>query len=178
MLMPLRLLLSLFCLFTSVGAAEPSLGPAIEGFGPTYPIEDRDVALDDGFVFRAVFDIEHDGDDAGALNPKLVSVARYLNMHARNGVPMANMELAVVVHGGAVKNILDDEAYRSRYRIDNPNLELVSKLHAAGVRFYVCGQSLAFGNVAKSELASPAEVALSAMTMLTVLQSEGYALLP
>jgi intracellular sulfur oxidation DsrE/DsrF family protein len=167
MLMPLRLLLSLFCLFTSVGAAEPSLGPAIEGFGPTYPIEDRDVALDDGFVFRAVFDIE-----------QLVSVARYLNMHARNGVPMANMELAVVVHGGAVKNILDDEAYRSRYRIDNPNLELVSKLHAAGVRFYVCGQSLAFGNVAKSELASPAEVALSAMTMLTVLQSEGYALLP
>jgi intracellular sulfur oxidation DsrE/DsrF family protein len=62
--------------------------------------------------------------------------------------------------------------------VDNPNLELVEKLHAAGVRFYVCGQSLAFGKIARSELASPVEVALSAMTMLTVLQSEGYALLP
>jgi intracellular sulfur oxidation DsrE/DsrF family protein len=88
------------------------------------------------------------------------------------------MQLAVVVHGAAVRNILDHDAYRSRFRIDNPNLDLVEKLHAAGVRIYVCGQSLAFGGVARSDLASPVEVALSAMTMLTALQSKGYALLP
>jgi intracellular sulfur oxidation DsrE/DsrF family protein len=88
------------------------------------------------------------------------------------------MQLAVVVHGASVRNILNNEAYRSRYRVDNPNLELVTRLHSAGVRIYVCGQSLAFGNVAKGELASPVEVALSAMTMLTVLQTEGYAVLP
>ena len=52
------------------------------------------------------------------------------------------------------------------------------RLHDAGVRFYVCGQSMTFGDVDKSELASQAEVALSAMTMLTVLQNNGYALLP
>jgi len=54
----------------------------------------------------------------------------------------------------------------------------VMALHRAGVEFYVCGQSMAFGSVEKSELASPAKVALSAMTMLSVLQSNGYALLP
>jgi hypothetical protein len=37
---------------------------------------------------------------------------------------------------------------------------------------------MTFGGVEKSELASLAEVALSAMTMLTVLQNDGYALLP
>jgi len=37
---------------------------------------------------------------------------------------------------------------------------------------------MAFGGVDKDELASPAKVGLSTMTMLTVLQSEGYALLP
>lgn len=51
------------------------------------------------------------------------------------------------------------------------------KLHDAGVKFYICGQSMAFGGVDKSELASPVKVALSVMTMLTVLQAEGYALL-
>jgi intracellular sulfur oxidation DsrE/DsrF family protein len=159
-------------------ADEPSLGPIIEGYGPTYPIADSDVPLEEGFGYRAVFDIARYGDDPEELNPQLVSVARFLNMHARNGVPVENMQLAIVVHGAAVRNILDHDAYRSRFRIDNPNLELVEKLHAAGVRIYVCGQSLAFGGVAKNDLASPVEVALSAMTMLTVLQSKGYALLP
>jgi len=88
------------------------------------------------------------------------------------------MDLAVVLHGPAVKNVLSHEAYRSRYDRINPNLELLTRLHDAGVRFYVCGQSMVFGGVEKGELASQADVALSAMTMLTVLQNDGYALLP
>lgn len=162
----------------SLFAAEPSFGPAIKHYGPTYPIADRDVPLEEGFVYRAVFDVASYSEDVKAMNTRLVSVARFLNMHARNSVPVANMDLAVVVHGAAVKNLLNNEAYRARYKVDNPNLELVMNLHEAGVRFFVCGQSLAFGGVDRDELASPVKVALSAMTMLTVLQSEGYALLP
>ena len=159
-------------------ADEPMLGPAIEGYGPTYPIDDRDVPLEEGVVYRAVFDAASYSDDLGTLNSRLVSVARFLNMHVRNDTPVENMDLAVVLHGAAVKNVFSHEAYRSRYNRDNPNLELVTRLHDAGVRFYVCGQSMTFGDVEKSELASQAEVALSAMTMLTVLQNNGYALLP
>ena len=159
-------------------ANEPMLGPAIEGYGPTYPIDDRDVPLEEGAVYRAVFDAASYSDDLDTLNSRLVSVARFLNMHVRNDTPIENMDLAVVLHGAAVKNVISHEAYRSRYDRDNPNLELVNRLHDAGVRFYVCGQSMTFGGVQKSELASQAEVALSAMTMLTVLQNDGYALLP
>ncbi|MDH5621528.1 MAG: hypothetical protein OEY74_05545 [Gammaproteobacteria bacterium] len=36
---------------------------------------------------------------------------------------------------------------------------------------------MAFAGIEKSELTGTAKVALSAMTMLTVLQSDGYALL-
>lgn len=39
-------------------------------------------------------------------------------------------------------------------------------------------RSMGFSGISKSELASPVKVALSAMTMMTVLQSEGYALIP
>lgn len=159
-------------------ADEPSLGPVIEGYGPTYPINDRDVALEEGAVYKAVFDVAGYSDDVASVNYRLVSVARYLNMHARNGVAVENMDLAVVVHGAAVKNMMTNDAYQARYGIDNPNLELLIKLHTAGVRIYVCGQSMSFGGVEKSELAGPAEVALSAMTMMTVLQKPGYALLP
>jgi intracellular sulfur oxidation DsrE/DsrF family protein len=159
-------------------ADEPMLGPAIEGYGPTYPIADRDVALQDGAVYRAVFDVLSYSDDVSETSSRLVSVARFMNMHARNGTPVENMNLAVVIHGAAVKTVMNHAAYRERYGIDNPNLELVEKLSAAGVALYICGQSLAFGGVDKSELAGPVQVGLSAMTMLTVLQNDGYALLP
>lgn len=173
----LLILVAIMC-STHALADEPSFGPIIEGYGPTYPIADRDVALPDDFTYKAVFDLAKYPGEGDDLNPYLVSVARFLNMHARNGVPRENMDLAVVVHGPAVKNLLNDDAYQARFKTSNPNLELLTKLHAAGVRIYVCGQSMTFGGVEKSELAEPAQVALSAMTMLTVLQSGGYSLLP
>jgi intracellular sulfur oxidation DsrE/DsrF family protein len=160
------------------GAEEPMLGPAIEGYGPTYPIEDRDVPVESGTVYKAVFDAARYSDDLSTLNTRLVSVARFLNMHVRNGTPLERMDLAVVLHGQALKTVFNNDAYEARYGIANPNLELVHKLAAAGVDFYVCGQSMAFDGYAKSELAGPARVALSAMTMLTELQNQGYALIP
>jgi intracellular sulfur oxidation DsrE/DsrF family protein len=159
-----------------VVADGPAYGPAIEGFGPTYPIDDRDVPLREDFVYNAVFDAAANPDET-KLNTGLVSVARYLNMHARNGVSLENMNVAVVAHGPALKTLLSDDSYSSRFGIDNPNTELVRRLHAAGVSFYVCGQSLMFGGFGIEELVGPAKVGLSAMTMMTELQSDGYALL-
>jgi len=178
--MPYRVMLIFvfYCWSMNLCADEPSLGPVIDGYGLTYPIEYRDIALLEDFKYKVVFDAANYSDDVAALNARLVSVARFLNMHARNGVPRENMRLAVVLHGAALKNALNNAAYKARYDTSNPNLELVMALHRAGVEFYVCGQSMAFGSVEKSELASPAKVALSAMTMLSVLQSNGYALLP
>ena len=171
------IILSLVLLWSINAAAdERSFGPVIEGYGPTYPINDRDVPLRENFVYKAVFDSAANPDET-KLNTGLVSVARYLNMHARNGVSVDNMDIAVVVHGPALKTLLTDDAYFSRYGIDNPNTELVQKLHAAGVNFYVCGQSVMFGGFEKEELVGPAKVALSAMTMMTELQADGYALL-
>jgi len=172
------LLVVILCWCAPGMTEEPSLGPVIEGYGPTYMIEGRDVALPDGFVYKAVFDVASYRGEATALNPELVSIARFLNMHARNGTPTGNMDIAVVVHGAAVKNMLNHNAYRERHKVDNPNLELLMKLHDAGVRFMVCGQSMAFGGVEKAELANPVKTGLSAMTLLTILQSEGYSLLP
>jgi len=159
-------------------AGEPSFGPVIEDYGPTYPVNDRDVPLGESVVYKVVFDAATHSDDLASVNTRLISVARFLNMHARNGVALKNMDLAVVLHGAALKSVLNNDAYLQRYDVDNPNLELVMKLHEAGVRFLVCGQSMAFGGIGKDELASPVKVGLSAMTVLTELQSAGYALLP
>ncbi len=54
-------------------ADEPSFGPIIEGYGPTYPINDRDVALPEGFTYKVVFDLAKYPGTASDLNPYLVS---------------------------------------------------------------------------------------------------------
>ncbi|NOX69396.1 MAG: DsrE family protein [Gammaproteobacteria bacterium] len=175
-----RILLAVCLIFIAVAslAEEPGMGPIIKDYGPTYPIDFRDVALEEDAVYKVMFDLSAYPGEVASLNSNLVSVARYLNMHARNGVALENMDIAVVIHGGALKNALSHEAYQARYHADNPNLDLFEKLDAVGVKFYICGQSMRFQGFEKNELAGPAKVALSAMTMLTVLQNNGYALLP
>ena len=172
-------LLTLLIVTWSAGAVadEPSLGPVIEDYGPTYAIESLDVELPQDHRYKLVFDLAAD-TEAGTVNRHLVSVARYLNMHARNGIPAGQMDLAVVVHGRAVRNLLQHEAHQQRHAMDNPNLDLVRSLQEAGVRFYICGQSMAHIGLEKDDLAGGVKVALSAMTMLTLLQADGFALLP
>ena len=60
--------------------------------------------------------------------------------------------------------------------VTDPNRDLVDKLLAAGVQIYVCGQSMGFQGREKSQLAPGIKLAPSAMTMMHLLQDEGYTL--
>jgi hypothetical protein len=62
---------------------------------------------------------------------------------------------AVVLYGTALKSILTNDAYRSRYKIDNPNLELIGRLRDAGVDLYICGQSMTFGGTRSKNWPNP-----------------------
>jgi intracellular sulfur oxidation DsrE/DsrF family protein len=159
-------------------AAEPTTGPLVEGYGPTFPMQEGDVPLPDGFEYKVVFEVTEYTGDTTTVNNELLVVSRFLNMHARHGVPEENLDVAVVVHGETLKSMLVDEAYSKRYGSDNPSADLVMKLEEAGVRFFICGQSMGFRKFDREELLSPAKVGLSAMTMLVYLQSEGYSFLP
>ena len=150
-------------------AETPSMGPVIEDFGPAYTVAETDVVVPDDLVLRTVFDIGADPDPT-QVNRSIVSVARYLNMHARAGVSPDNLAVAIVVHGKATHQMVDTPG--------NPNLELIEQLLEAGVRIYLCGQSMKYHGIDKDELIAGVEVGLSAMTMLTILQGKGYALIP
>lgn len=159
-------------------AAESSTGPVIEGYGAAFVVEDRDVALKSDHIYRVVYEVTAYDGAPDRVNFQLDRVARFLNMHGKNGVPTEAMQLAVVVHGAALINLLNDVSYQERFDMNNPNLELIQKLRSAGVEFYVCGQSMGGRGFVKSELASGVQLALSAMTMVHQLQDEGYTLQP
>ena len=159
-------------------AANAETGPVIENFGPVYEIADAGFMLDPTVRYRSVMDVAQSANEKDQLNRYIESAARFLNMHVRDGVPLANLELAIVLHGGAGKDALSDPAYRERFGTANPNTPLIGALHDAGVKIYICGQTAGFRGYAAEELNPAVTVATSAMTVLTRLQVEGWSLLP
>jgi len=157
--------------------AGAATGPVIEGMGPFYSIPGS-YGLLPGVHYRAVMDVAEGPEDAASLNRGIESAARFLNMHAASGIAPGDMELSLVLHGGAARAALNNAAYRQRYQTDNPNDGLLRALAEAGVKIYLCGQSASFGGFKADEIHSSITMALSAMTVLTRLQTEGWALLP
>ncbi len=159
----------------SVGS--PSAGPVIEQFGPVYDVASPDFVTPAGMTYRAVFDVAPSPDAVDQLNPRIESLARFLNMQARAGTKPEQVKLALVVHGAASKDLLSTAAYKTRFGTDNPNAPLLTALQDKGVRIILCGQTAAHRGFSRQELAPGVEVALSAMTALVALQSEGYQLI-
>lgn len=158
--------------------ADFAAGPVFETFGPH-------IAVDDIVPFPAHTEIAHSFDVAeraggGARNGGFEIAARFINMHAANGVDPADMRVALVVHGPAVLDMLTDEALAAREGEDGPNAsgDMVREMIGHGVRFIICGQSATGQGVSRGDLIDGAEMALSAMTAHAMLQQQGYTVNP
>ena len=159
-------------------AAEALTGPVIEAYGPVYEVPGKAWNLEPDKHYKVSMDVSATEDFSGSLNHRLESAARFLNMHARNGIDPGNIELAVVVHGAASRDLLTDDAYRARFDEPNPNTALLAALHDAGVTIYLCGQTAVHRGLRAEDLNPAVSLALSAMTAHVRLQSEGFTLIP
>lgn len=154
----------------------PRTGPVLEEFGPFVPVPAPGFATPVNGALRAVFDVAR-RDDPGTLNRRLESAARFLNMHADAGVAVGKLEVAIVVHGPAARDLLNDQAFQAREGTANPNAALLRAMMDAGVEVILCGQTAAFGGYGAEELLPGVKLALSAMTALVALQDQGYRLI-
>ena len=155
-----------------------STGPAIPNHGPVAPQPSDAFNLVPGEAYRVLFDVASGSKDRHALNRRLESVARFVNLHARADIDPADLQIEVVTHGGTTFDMLSRDAYRERFDVEHPNADLLEALQAAGVTVYLCGQSASAHGLAADELAPGVELAHSAMTVLVRRQSEGWVLLP
>lgn len=179
--MPFRTLifcLSSFFLAGNVFSDNPPTGPVIRNYGPVFDVADGAYSLKKDTHYKVSMDVSATGDASEDLNRRLESAARFLNMHARNGIDARNIEFAIVVHGAAGKDLLKDDAYMGRFDGPNPNTALLNALGEAGVEIYLCGQTAAYRGFSAEELNPAVTMALSAMSAHVRLQSEGYTLIP
>lgn len=152
------------------GPVIQSEGAVFYGYLPQHPV-------DTSMHYYVVFDIHAGDQNPDQINLLLNSMARFINLHTRYGVPVDHLHLAGVFHGSAGKDALDDAAYQERFGMPNPNAKLLDELQRVGVELFLCGQT-AYGRGLDPATLNPAvKLALSAMTILTEYQQKGYALI-
>jgi intracellular sulfur oxidation DsrE/DsrF family protein len=124
--------------------------------------------------YKIVIDVYARHKDSTTIMTTLGEVARTYNLNVANGVPQKNLKMAVVIHGGAINGILSEAAYQKKYKTSNPNIEVIKLMKKEGIKFYICGQNLAFRQTAPEDILKDMEIALSAKTALITLDQMGY----
>ena len=79
-------------------------GPVFQEFGYVYPIENADLLLDKDKKYKVIFDVYSDEKKSSQMNALINTVARFMNMHAQNGLKEESMEIVLVLHGEATVN--------------------------------------------------------------------------
>lgn len=168
------LALMLCCALSQVVSAQEQINPIITGYGGIFDAPHATEKPDPTIEYKVVIDVATGDNDKSKPFYSLVNVARLLNLHAMGGVPKENLKVVLAIHGGAVWSALDNETYKARFDTDNPHLELFEKLQAAGVKLFVCSQSLLGRELDHQKLAPGVQVATSMLSVMTTYQLKGY----
>lgn len=152
-------------------------GPVFKDFGKVAAVEQSEPVAKNT-VFKIVFDVTKEAEP-DKINRTIDSAARFINMHVAAGIPLENIHLAVVVHGGATLDMTNQAFFAAHKNgLKNASAAAIEQLQKHGVEFYLCGQSAAANGITNTELLPGVKMALSAMTAHALLQQQGYTLNP
>lgn len=150
--------------------------PAVGGYGAVVRLPNAAQQPREGT--KLVIDVTQGGKPDEVL-PALKKIAKYVNIYAGAGKQKAAAQFAIVFHGDATLAVLEPDAYAKEFKVDtNPSLPLLRSLHEAGVEMFVCGQTLVSKGKAPNEVTVFIDTAVSAMTAVVNLQSDGYSYVP
>jgi intracellular sulfur oxidation DsrE/DsrF family protein len=148
-------------------------------FSGVLPVDGITEMPDKTMKYKLVFSLitgfnDNGKDKAKELNRGLAEIGRTINLHIAAGIPKENLDVVIVAHSKAIYSLLTNEAYKKEFKTENPNIQIVQELMAAGARFIACGQTMQFLEVDKKELNPSVKIALSALVALSTYRLKGY----
>lgn len=167
---------ALTCLVLACAPPAAAQAPAalpVPGVEPARGVPGAHERPDPAVTYKVVFDLSAPMK-AEEPYPGLQAVARYVNTLAKEGVPADHRRIAIVFHQGSTDMVMNNEAFRSRYNRDNPNVAMIRALKKAGVELHVCGQAVLARKIEPSTIQPEIQLDLWALTTLINLQQRGY----
>jgi len=170
-----KLLFFSLLLLSATAYAQERISPGAPGLGGIFDMPEDIYRPDSDLDYKIVVDVSSGAEDPSKVNPGLHNLARLVNLHVASGIPLEKLEVVAVFHGGATSIVLNNEIYKEIHGVDNPNLEYFEGLTQAGMKFFVCGQSITYRGHAFEELNEYVNPSFSAMTIMTEHQLKGFA---
>jgi intracellular sulfur oxidation DsrE/DsrF family protein len=158
--------------------ASISVFPLLKGgkYSGALPVNDPTEIPDPNMDYKILFELTANNPDSTIkeINGGLDEIARVINLHVASGIPAKRIFPVIVVHASALNAIKNNEAFKKKYKIDNPNIKLINDLEKIGARFIACGQAMEFFEVKREELLPEIKISLTAQTVITMYQLKGY----
>lgn len=149
-------------------------GTVITDYGSTYEVLNPEIPTEINSELKVIFDVDKSSDDKSEVNRYIEVAARFLNMHVQAGMKKEQLKAAMTIHAEAAQDVLNNDVYKAKFGVDNPNLKLINDLTEAGVDVIICGQSAAKNNMSREDINPNVKIALSATTALIQYQNKGY----
>lgn len=154
--------------------------PYIKGskWSGVIPVADPTEIPDPKKDYKLLFELTAKNSDSLAkeINSGLDEVARVMNLHVASGIPANKIIPVIVIHGPGIEAVMTNESYKKKHSIDNPNLQIIEDLKNARAKFIVCGQAMAFFEATKEDLLPDIKISLTAQTVLSNYQTQGFVL--
>ncbi len=175
-LLSILLLLVCFGIFQFTYAQEAQ-NPVIPSYGGVFHADWVVEKPDPDQAYNVVIDVASGANDKTKPFYSLINVARLMNLHVMGGASKDKLNVVLAIHGGAVWSILSDEEYNKKYGVDNPHVPLFRELRNAGVKIFVCSQSMIGRDLTPDMITEEVIPATSMLTTMTTYQLKGYAAL-
>ncbi len=146
------------------------------GFSGVLPVKDPTEIPDPKLEYKLLIELTANNPDslANEINAGLTEVARIINLHVASGIAVKNIFPVIVIHAGALNAITTNAFYNEHYKMDNPNIKVISELEKLGTKFIACGQAMLYRSIKKEDLLPLVKVSLTAQTVITSYQLKGY----
>lgn len=158
----------------SIANAQDKLFPVIKGYGAIEVVPFESVKPDPNQTYKLIDELYFSQENKEKLYSRLDYSARIVNGHAAGGIPKENLKMAIVIFSGATPAILSNAEYKKRFGFDNPNIEVLDRLMAAGVDVIVCGQSMVKQKITHDLVHKGITQAFSRITATSDLLNKGY----
>lgn len=155
--------------------AQQQAGNAIQKEGASPLAPNATFPASKELQYRIAWGVNVGPEKPDSVAPGFRAPANFLYVGDANGVPRANVHLAIVVWGTATHSLLKNEAYRAAKGADNASISLLQALNDAGVQVIVCGEALINRKISRNDLLPFVKIAPTATLGLATLHAMGYA---
>lgn len=161
-------------LAAAAARAQQATGPVIMLGGKHAPVPNMTFTVPTDLDYKVVWDIEVGAKQAAELNDAYNVPARFVNQGAALGFARSRVQGAVVIHGSAGEEMLNNAEYKARKGVDNPNIGLLEQMARAGVQIILCGQTVDTRKLPRDKILPFVKIAPSAAWAHAALLRQGY----